>query len=116
MAYRPCWIFTESEFIELKGDKQPIGTYPKEKPFTVQEIDIPKSSTIYLFTDGISDQINEADGKKLKIIGLQQLLQKASTMPIDQQENMLHDFLKDFMGDVAQIDDMLATGVKLKNH
>jgi len=37
-------------------------------------------------------------------------------MPIDQQENMLHDFLKDFMGDVAQIDDMLATGIKLKNH
>lgn len=115
-AYRPCWIFTESEFIELKGDKQPIGSYPKEKPFTVQELEIPKSSTIYLFTDGLSDQINEADGKKLKIIGLQQLLQKASTMPIDQQENMLHDFLKDFMGDVAQIDDMLATGIKLKNH
>jgi len=67
-AYRPCWIFTESEFIELKGDKQPIGSYPKEKPFTVQELEIPKSSTIYLFTDGLSDLINEADGKKLKII------------------------------------------------
>lgn len=114
-AYRPCWIFTQNDFIELKGDKQPIGSYPKEKPFTAQELDIPELSTLYLFTDGMADQVNSEEGKKLKIIGLQHLLKKISTAPIEQQENLLHDFLTDFMGNTIQIDDILIAGIKLTN-
>ncbi len=64
---RPTYplAINETQFISLKGDRQPIAVYVKEKPFTKQEIEIKKDDLIYMSTDGYTDQFGENNRKFL---------------------------------------------------
>ncbi|PLX20545.1 MAG: hypothetical protein C0599_08775 [Salinivirgaceae bacterium] len=85
-AYRPVWIFDESGFTELKGDRQPIGYYPKEKPFSVHKYALKGDAKIYLFTDGLTDQLNDDETQKLKVKGFYELIERIKDLPINAQE------------------------------
>ena len=67
-AHNPLWIIRKgaSEIEEIKADKQPIGKFANAQPFTTHEVSLEKGDTIYLFSDGFSDQFGGEKGKKFK--------------------------------------------------
>ncbi len=112
-AYRPCWIFSPTGFTELKGDRQPIGSHPKEKPFTMQQHNLEPNSAIYLFTDGYTDQVDGETGKKLTILGLKNFLLQINKIPFQTHEQKIHEHIKTFIGEAPQIDDILISGIQI---
>ncbi|MFO7864008.1 MAG: tetratricopeptide repeat protein [Salinivirgaceae bacterium] len=112
-AYRPCWIYEKAGFTEIKGDRQPIGYYPKEKPFELHTHALEPESTIYLFTDGYADQTNGITGKKFKLVGVQNLLNTIVKEPFHLQEQKIRSHFTTYKGDTPQIDDILIAGIKV---
>ena len=116
-ANNPLWIIRDNELIEYKPDKQPIGKYYEDKPFTSHTIDIQKGDCIYTFTDGYKDQfggLNNGDsGKKLKANRMKELLIHLSNLPMEQQKQKLEDFFYEWKGDLEQVDDVCIIGVRI---
>ena len=75
-ANNPVWLIRDNEFIEIKGDKFPIGAYlgNELQKFTHHEWELQKGDYIYIFTDGYADQFGGPKGKKFKYRQLEELL------------------------------------------
>jgi len=113
-ANRPVFVYCNGELTELKPDKFPIGEYYLNgKIFTTQVTQAKKGDTIYLFTDGYSDQFGGTRGKKLKLKGLREFINSICTLPIADQEKEIRAFFVNWKGKHEQIDDVLVVGVKV---
>ncbi|HRD38402.1 MAG TPA: SpoIIE family protein phosphatase, partial [Bacteroidia bacterium] len=73
-ANNPLWIVRNKELLEYKADKQPIGKYADEKPYTNHTVNLQSGDSIYIFTDGFADQFGGPKGKKFKYKHLAELL------------------------------------------
>jgi serine phosphatase RsbU (regulator of sigma subunit) len=99
---------------EIKGDKQPIGSYTNElTPFKTHTMSINKDDIIYLFTDGYADQFGGEKGKKLKYKTFKKLLMLNSPQKMDDQRNSLNKFFHEWKEAMEQVDDVCVIGVKI---
>ena len=118
-AHNPVWIIRKSsntglqEVIEIKGDKQPVGKFEKEFPFTSKEIELEKNDLIYIFTDGIFDQFGGSKGKKLKAANFKKLLLSLSNFPMQKQLAEIEKAFDNWKGELEQLDDVCVIGVKI---
>lgn len=113
-ANNPLWIIrTDSELVEYKANKQPIGKIDSPKPFTTHSIDLQNNDTIYLFTDGYSDQFGGPKGKKFKYLPFKELLQSIQTKPMAEQSKLLDAEIENWKGALEQVDDILVIGIKI---
>lgn len=114
-AYSPIWILKKGKSIiqEIKGDKQPIGRHPIEKRFTNHFINLEKGDSVYLFSDGYSDQFGGEFNKKLMRKNFKKSIITFSNLPMGQQKIMLTNQFNKWMGDNEQIDDVCVMGVRL---
>lgn len=112
-ANNPLWIIRGNAFIEYKPNKQPIGKVDAPLPFTTQTIQLQKNDTIYIFTDGYADQFGGEKGKKFKLSSLQELFLSICNLPMDEQLKSMGDTLKNWQGDIDQVDDILIIGIKI---
>ncbi|MCE3228128.1 MAG: protein serine/threonine phosphatase [Bacteroidetes bacterium] len=113
-ANNPLWIINpKGEIKEIKADKQPIGKYDAEAPFTSHEIKVEKGDRIFMFTDGFADQFGGLKGKKFKYKQLQQILVESMNSSIDQQKEILDKKFSDWKGDLEQVDDVCVIGIQL---
>jgi tetratricopeptide (TPR) repeat protein len=118
-ANNPLWIVKKSElesesgWMELPPDKQPIGRFDRVKPFTTHTVNLRKGDCIYLFTDGYADQFGGAKGKKFKYKQLQEILLANSDKPMAEQGKILEKTFEKWMGFLDQIDDVLVIGIKV---
>lgn len=112
-AHNPLWIIRDGEWIEFKGDKQPIGAFEKEFPFTSHETEIRKNDLIYIFTDGFSDQFGGSKGKKYKSANFKNLLLKIHHLPMQNQLQELTSTFEKWRGDLDQVDDVCVIGVRV---
>jgi len=118
-AKRPLWLVKTTkdnpEFIEIKGDKHPIGGHQKEqfRAFTNQEIFLNgESCTLYLTSDGYADQKGQ-DGTFYRSKRLKKLISDSAQMSMQEQLNKLEQELANHQGNQEQIDDITIIGVKL---
>ncbi len=111
-ANNPCLMMRENNFIELKPNKQPVGLYEKQEPFTEQKIDLQKNDSVFLFSDGITDQFGGEKGKKIKLKGLKEWLIDLADKPASEQKNFLETKLNSWKGNISQTDDILLIGFK----
>jgi serine phosphatase RsbU (regulator of sigma subunit) len=111
-AHNPIYIVRAGELIELKPDKQPIGIYLKELPFTKIEFELKKSDTIYMFSDGYCDQFGGEKNEKFKSKRFKELLVKIQDKNISEQKIELEKNLELWSGKNEQVDDILVTGIK----
>jgi hypothetical protein len=82
-AHNPVWIIRDSQVIELKADKMPVGKHDRDAiSFTQHEIDIQKGDVIYTLTDGFPDQFGGQAGKKFMSKNLRELLMKNAQLPV----------------------------------
>lgn len=112
-ANNPLWIIRNSELIEVKGDKQPIGKHIERKPFTNHFIQTQKNDSIYLFTDGYADQFGGEKGKKFKYSQFKELLISIQHEPMERQRELISQSFESWKGSLEQLDDVCVLGVKV---
>ena len=112
-AMRPCHIYRKGSINILSGDRFSIGGFAiGNKEFTTKEFQLKKGDFIYLFSDGYPDQFGGEDVKKLKMSGFNELLDQLAEKPMNEQYKIASNFLKDWMGENAQMDDILLMGIE----
>ncbi|MNJ86044.1 Tetratricopeptide repeat protein [compost metagenome] len=114
-ANNPLWIVPagSNEIIEWKADKQPIGTYTDEKPFSTHSIILEPQTTIYLFTDGYADQFGGANGKKFKYKQFKDSILTIHDRPMDEQKEHLETTFENWKGELEQVDDVCVIGIRI---
>lgn len=112
-ANNPLWIIRNGGLIETKADKQPIGKYDAEKPFTTHSFKLNHGDLIYLLTDGYADQFGGPDGKKFKYKPLKEKLVALHSEPMPEQQHLLHEIFSGWKKDLEQVDDVCMIGVKI---
>ncbi|GAB4140505.1 MAG: hypothetical protein Fur0041_15660 [Bacteroidia bacterium] len=103
----------KKRLLEFKADKQPIGKYAIQKPFTTHHYKLRSGDVIYLFTDGFADQFGGPQGKKFKYKQLANTLLSNSDHSVNAQKERLHQTFEKWRGDKEQIDDVCVIGVRV---
>lgn len=113
-ANNPLYLIKSNaaELIEIKADKQPIGKYATETPFSTHSIEIEKGDLIYLASDGFADQFGGPKGKKLKASAFKSILMEIHERPMTEQANELNKRFDNWRGKIEQIDDVCVIGIR----
>jgi serine phosphatase RsbU (regulator of sigma subunit) len=130
-ANRPLWVVRHSkssqsagaeadsafkpELEEIKPDKFSIGGHPTETPrqFKKHIINVSKGDCLYLFSDGFGDQFGGSNGKRFTTKRFKELLVMNAAKPVEEQELVLKSVIKEWKGELEQIDDILVIGIKI---
>ncbi len=108
----------EFSFYEIKGNRKSIGGMDlKDEEFKTIEIEIKESDTVYLFTDGMADQLGGEQGKKFRAKNLRDLVKSVQKLPLAEQNIAIESKMTEWMqnGKYEQIDDMCLIAVKFKS-
>ncbi len=110
------------KLIELKADRQPIGIYIKEKPFSHITFQLKDGDKIYSFSDGFVDQFGGKKSEKFRTKNFKQLLLSICDKPMEEQKLILEKTFKDWISfpkkngkKQKQIDDIIIIGMKINN-
>ncbi len=98
---------------EIRADKMPIAYHERMDKFTTHELDLMKGDVLYLFTDGYADQFGGPSGKKFMYKPFKRLILSNVHLPMDQQKQILDERLDEWMGNLAQVDDICVMGVRI---
>lgn len=113
-ANNPLYLIRNDEFIIIKADKLPIGSFePGEEEYTSHRVKLEKGDAIYLFSDGYADQFGGKKGKKFLYKNFREQLMSIHKKPMDEQENYLKTTIEDWQGPYEQVDDILVIGIRI---
>ena len=114
-AFNSAWVIRNGACIETGADKFPVGIFLDETPkkFTLREMPLLPGDSLYLFTDGYADQFGGPKGKKFKYRQFQEILIASQNKIMQEQEKMLGEKMKNWRGNLEQVDDMLVIGLKI---
>lgn len=113
-AFRPLFVCHNGEINEWRGSRFPLGFYSNtEKTFEEQQVQLHVGDTIYLSTDGYSDQFGGEQARKLNRKNFRELLLQASEMEINDQPSFLEYAHRNWKQDNEQTDDLLVIGLKI---
>ncbi len=115
-ALRPMYLFSNNEFVELKGDKIPItsnisGT-SVNSTYTNHEYPFHAGDQFYIFSDGIIDQFGGSDGKKYLTKRFKALLETIKSLPMSEQKEHIKKEFDTWRGRYDQVDDILVIGIR----
>lgn len=114
-ANNPLYIVSSKtrKLEELKPDKRPIAIYPDMDAFTNHEVSVSKGDTLYLFTDGYSDQFGGEKGKKFMSRNFKNLLVENAHKPMSEQQRILDHTIETWKQGHDQIDDITVVGIRV---
>lgn len=117
-ANNPLWVISNKpegpiELKEVKPNKQPIGYHPNSSPFTNNIIQLEKSNSFYLLTDGYYDQFGGEKGKKFKPAQLKELILNIYSKSLEEQKKILNSAFEDWRGNLEQVDDVCIIGMRI---
>lgn len=114
-AHRPLYIVRNSEIIEIKGDRYPVGgnQYRNRKKFTNHVQPLQKNDAIYFFTDGLPDQIGGPEGKKFNTTKIKEIILKYNNMPMQEIHQVVNNEYRQWKSGYKQIDDVLMIGIRI---
>ncbi len=113
-ANNPVWIIRNKQIIELPSDKMPVGKHDRDSvSFRQHEVEIQKGDMLYTLTDGFSDQFGGTKGKKFMYKKLKEVLISIAHNSTAEQQAVLKNTLKDWMGHTEQVDDITVIGVRV---
>ena len=113
-AFRPLVLIRDGKIIEYKASKYPIGLYAGiEKKFDLHEFDLQTGDTLYLFSDGYSDQFGGENSKKFNRRNFYELLLSIQDMNLSEQASFLEYAHNNWKQDEPQTDDLLVIGLKI---
>jgi serine phosphatase RsbU (regulator of sigma subunit) len=112
-ANNTAYIISNGKLSVLEPDKMPIGIYPYEQPFCNKTGEIHEGDQVYLFSDGYRDQLGGPSNSKFKTTPFQNLLLKISSLPLEEQREILNKTMDDWKKGQHQNDDILIVGFKI---
>jgi tetratricopeptide (TPR) repeat protein/serine phosphatase RsbU (regulator of sigma subunit) len=112
-AYNPLWIIRNGEIIETKANKQPIGNFDKQLPYTTHTFELEKGDAIYIFSDGYVDQFGGEKEKKFKAKAFKKLLLSLQDKSMEEQKIVIDETFETWKGNLEQIDDVCVIGVRI---
>jgi serine phosphatase RsbU (regulator of sigma subunit) len=112
-ANNPLWYIENGDLKEITANKQPIGKFDNAKPFTTHKLNLPKGSSLFLFTDGYADQFGGPKGKKFKYKQLNELILSHLSLSEDLKKKMLEERFIEWKGKNEQVDDVCVIGIRL---
>ena len=119
IANQTVFIIRNGENIKLKGDNMPVGRYIREKAhFQTFNIKIEKDDMVYMFSDGIQDQLGgesfkDGSQKKFLLRNLVNTLTELAGKPVDGQCEILEQTILRWRGNTPQVDDMTLVGIRV---
>lgn len=111
-AMNDAILVTQKVQIPLVASKNTVGGQSSSKTFTSVDYTVSRGDSLFLFTDGFSDQFGGERGKKFMYKKFISLLNNISSLPSDQQREKLQSAFNQWKGSHEQIDDVLVIGVK----
>ncbi len=114
-AFNPIYIFKKAEqkMTVLTPDKQPVGSYIRQVPFTSKSHQLQTGDLVYLFTDGYADQFGGQFGKKFNYKSFQKLLESIAHLSMISQKKQLRKTFIEWMNDCEQLDDVCVMGIRI---
>ena len=112
-AHNPLWIVRNNEVIETKANKEPIGNFDRQNPYTTHTFELQKGDSIFIFSDGYVDQFGGDKGKKFKAKAFRELLLSIQSESMDNQKIRIDYAFENWRGDLEQIDDVCVIGVRI---
>jgi serine phosphatase RsbU (regulator of sigma subunit) len=113
-AMRPYVIYQDGKPTTYKSSRSSIGgQYVGNKVFATNEIQLSKGDSIYMFTDGYTDQFGGPSGKKFKMNRLQNILDDIHNRDMEEQYRVVKENFDLWKGHNLQVDDVLMIGVKI---
>ncbi len=113
-ANQSAILISGGEAIRLKGDANPIGNYVREKEhFTTTEMPVRHGDAVYLFSDGIQDQIGGEEDKKYSLKKLTSFLAEHYALEMRQQKALFEKDLETYTGEHPQVDDRTLVGIRI---
>ncbi len=117
-AMNPGFIVKQGKVEMLEADVQTIGGMnyfldkSKEAEFTTTTVQFEKGMSLYLLSDGFTDQFGGPDNKKFNNKRFKQLLLDVQALSMEEQKESIHKALIDWKGPLDQIDDILIMGIR----
>ncbi len=113
-AHRPMFYVTDSQLIEIKGNKFPIGggQYKNRTNFTNTVIDIKPGDAAYMFSDGYPDQFGGPLMKKISPAKIKDVILQNMKLDLNQMSQILDQTFDEWKGNGKQTDDVLMIGMK----
>ena len=115
-AHRPLYLLRNGELIEYKGNRKAIGGIPHrkkaEKDFINHVIEIKKGDKIFIFSDGMPDQIGGPEGRKYSPQRIRANIADNKDFTMQQYSSMFTTDFKKWKGKTKQIDDVLLIGIE----
>jgi len=97
----------------IEANKMPIGiSLRMEENFNLYTEDMEPDITYYMSSDGYIDQFGGTDGKKFMKKNFKKLLLDIQDYSLKEQRDILEQRLVDWMGPIAQIDDIIVLGLR----
>ncbi|NOQ72547.1 MAG: tetratricopeptide repeat protein [Crocinitomix sp.] len=112
-ANTPLWVVRDSEIIKYRATRQPVGSHTNRVKFDSQVIPIQKGDSLYLSSDGYSDQFGGEKGKKFLNKRFKELLIKVSQKPFKEQAAILQKNFSDWKSQYEQVDDVCVMGARV---
>lgn len=114
-AYNPIWMIRDSNLMEIKADRRPIGSSDLygDQEFKNNTIHLQTNDKIYLFSDGYADQFGGEDGKKFNKSRFKEIIKQIHGEKMSIQKRMLLEALNTWKGEFEQVDDICIIGVQI---
>jgi serine phosphatase RsbU (regulator of sigma subunit) len=113
-AFNHLLIIRNNTLTETKADRMSLA-YDKEvsTPFTCHNTDISTNDSIYIYSDGYSDQFGWRNDKKYSLRRFKELLVNIQDVPMKGQKMLLENEFNNWKGDSQQTDDILVMGMQI---
>lgn len=117
-AKRPLLLYRKTadsyELHEYKAGKFPIGGFADitDKSFIQHLITVQKGDMLYLFSDGIVDQFDSGNTKRISSKRVKELLLTLASLPMSEQAVKLESYITEWKGNTKQTDDILILGIR----
>lgn len=99
--------------IEFRPDRMPVAYYERMERFNELSIRLDPDDTVYLFSDGFTDQFGGKPSKKFGYHSFRSLILSIKHLPLYDQKMTLYRTLEKWKGEEeAQTDDILIMAVK----
>lgn len=111
-ADRPVFVVKNGMMQVLPADKISIGSsLPKNEPYTDNTVQIEEGASVFLFTDGITDQFGGPDRKKFMTKRLKELVTTTASMSLEERAEFLTRTFQVWKAGMDQTDDMTLINV-----
>jgi serine phosphatase RsbU (regulator of sigma subunit) len=113
-AHRPLYLIRNNVLTEIKGDNLSIGYHTNEEAlFKNNSLKLEKNDTLYMFSDGYTDQFGGEKGKKFSTKRFKETLLSIQHLNMNEQEKYLITVLNQWKKELTQVDDICVLGFRI---